>query len=62
MNPDFGYKHLTGLAWLLCLIAIVMTVLLVIRKKKGFGENLTELLFATPATLCGLGRLLKAFV
>ena len=39
MNPDFGYKHLTGLAWLLCLIAIVMTVLLVIRKKKGFGEK-----------------------
>ena len=39
MNPDFGYKHLTGLAWLLGLIAIVMTVLLVIRKKKGLGEK-----------------------
>ena len=34
MNPDFGYKHLTGLAWLLGLIAIVMTVLLVMQVMK----------------------------
>ena len=38
MNVDFGYKHLVGLAWLLPLIAIVLTVLLVIRKKLGKGE------------------------
>ena len=39
MNPDFGHKHLTGLAWLLPLIAIVIAVLLIIRKKNNFGEK-----------------------
>ena len=39
MNVDFGQKHLVGLAWLLPLIAIVLTVLLVIRKKGKFGES-----------------------
>ena len=38
MNPDFGYKHLVGLVWLLSLIAVVMAALLVIRKKKNLGE------------------------
>ena len=33
MNLDFGPKHLIGLAWLFSLIAIVLTVLLVLRKK-----------------------------
>ena len=39
MNPDFGTKHLTGLGWLLTLIAIVLTVLLVIKKKKNLDEK-----------------------
>lgn len=39
MNTDFGYKHLTGLAWLLSLIAILLTGLLWTKKKKGYGEN-----------------------
>ena len=39
MNLDFGPKHLTGLAWLLPLIAIVIAVLLIIRKKNNFGEK-----------------------
>lgn len=38
MNPDFGTKHLSGLAWLFSLIAILLTVLLVIRKKRNLGE------------------------
>ena len=38
-NVDFGAKHLTGLAWLLPLIAVVLTVLLVIKKKGNFGES-----------------------
>ena len=33
MNPDFGYKHLVGLAWLFTLIGVMLTVLLLIRKK-----------------------------
>ena len=39
MIPDFGTKHLTGLAWLLSLIAIVLTVLLVIKKKFKYDEK-----------------------
>ena len=38
MNPDFGTKHLTGLAWLFTLIAVMLTVLLTLRKKKNLGE------------------------
>ena len=38
MNPDFGTKHLTGLAWLFSLIAVLLIVLLVIRKKRNLGE------------------------
>ena len=39
MNVDFGTKHLTGLAWLLPLIAIVLTVLLTIKKKRNLGRD-----------------------
>ena len=39
MNPDFGTKHLIGLAWLLSLIAVFLIVLLTVRKKKGYGEK-----------------------
>ena len=39
MNLDFGTKHLTGLAWLLPLIAVALVILLTIRKKKGYGEK-----------------------
>ena len=37
MNTDFGDKHLVGLAWLLILIAVALTVLLLIKKKRGLG-------------------------
>lgn len=39
MNLDFGYKHLTGLAWLLSLIAITLVALLLARKKWSLGEK-----------------------
>ncbi len=39
MNVDFGPKHLTGLVWLFSLIAVLLTTLLVIRKKYKLGEN-----------------------
>lgn len=39
MVQDFGTKHLTGLAWLLALIIVVLTVLLIIKKKYKFGES-----------------------
>ena len=39
MNYDFGHKHLVGLAWLFPLIAVLLTVLLIIRKKFKLGES-----------------------
>ena len=36
---NFGFKHLTGLAWLFTLIATLLVVLLVIKKKFNKGEN-----------------------
>jgi hypothetical protein len=39
MNPDFGIKHITGLAWLLSLIVTALIVLITIKKKKGYGEK-----------------------
>ena len=42
MNPDFGQKHLIGLAWLFCLIAVLLITLLFIRKKCKLGENFDE--------------------
>ena len=39
MNENFGYKHLIGLAWLLPLIALLLTILLLIRKKWKLGER-----------------------
>ena len=38
MNTDFGYKHLTGLAWLACLIAVLLIVLVTIKKKGKLGD------------------------
>lgn len=39
VNADFGSKHLTGLAWLFTLIAVLLTTLLIIRKKFNKGEK-----------------------
>ena len=39
MNADFGYKHLTGLAWLLSLIAVALIVLLLIKRKWKLDEK-----------------------
>lgn len=38
MNVDFGYKHLTGLAWLLTLIAALLVTTVLIKKKYKLGE------------------------
>ena len=51
MNVDFGPKHLSGLAWLLPLIAAVLTVLLIIKKKKGFGVARNVNLFTIAVLL-----------
>ena len=38
MNVDFGYKHLTGLVWLFTLIAVLLTVILIIKKRFKLGD------------------------
>ena len=39
MPGDFGYKHLTGLAWLFSLIIILLVTLLTIKKKFNKGKE-----------------------
>ena len=39
MNIDFGYKHLTGLAWLLTLIAALLVLLIFIKKKFKLSDS-----------------------
>ena len=39
MNIDFGPKHLTGLVWLSILIAVVLTVLLLIKRRWKLGVD-----------------------
>lgn len=39
MNPDFGSKHLIGLAWLLTLIAVSIAVLMIVKKKYKLDEK-----------------------
>ena len=39
MNTDFGPKHLVGLIWLFSLIAVILTILLTIKKKYKFDRN-----------------------
>ena len=39
MVPNFGEKHISGLIWLASLIAVMLTVLLTIKKKFKLGEN-----------------------
>lgn len=39
MNPDFGSKHLIGLAWLLTLIALSIAVLMIVKKKYKLDEK-----------------------
>ena len=39
MNVDFGHKHLTGLAWLFSFIAVLLVVVLFLKKKFKLGES-----------------------
>ena len=38
VNVDFGPKHLTGLAWLACLIVALLIILVTIKKKYKPGD------------------------
>ena len=39
MVENFGSKHITGLVWLISLIIVVLTILLLVKKKYKFGES-----------------------
>ena len=59
MNVDFGPKHLSGLAWLLALVAIILTALLIIRKKKGLGEQFDKAVIRYTCYFMWLGEIIK---
>ena len=61
MNPDFGYKHLTGLAWLFTLIATLLIVLLVVKKKYKFGENYDRAVIRYTAYFMWAWEIVKTF-
>ena len=61
MNPDFGYKHITGLIWLFALIIIALVVLLVIRKKYKLGEKFDKAVIKCTCALMWLGEIIKTF-
>ncbi|MCK7487600.1 MAG: hypothetical protein MZU97_20350 [Bacillus subtilis] len=46
---NFGSKHLIGIAWLFILIAVLLVVLLTIRKKKQLGERFDQRVIAASA-------------
>ena len=61
MIPDFGTKHLTGLAWLLSLIAIMLVFLLNVRKKKGFGEKFDRAVIRYTCYFMWAWEIIKTF-
>ena len=56
---NFGFKHLTGLAWLFGLIAVLLTVLLVIRKKYNKGESYDRAVIRYTAYFMWIWEIIK---
>ena len=61
MNVDFGYKHLIGLAWLFGLIAIVLTLLLVIKRKRKLGEDYDRAIIRYTCYFMWFWEIIKTF-
>ena len=56
---NFGYKHLTGLAWLGGLITILLVVLLVVRKKLNKGESFDRAVIRYTAYFMWIWEIIK---
>ena len=61
MNPDFGYKHLIGLAWLLTLIAATLAVLLIVKKKYKFDEKFDRAVIRYTCYFMWAWEIIKTF-
>ena len=61
MNPDFGYKHLTGLAWLFTLITSLLVLLLFVKKKYKLGENYDRAVIRYTAYFMWAWEIIKTF-
>ena len=56
---NFGYKHLTGLAWLLSIIAVLLIVLLIVRKKFNKGDNFDRAVIRYTAYFMWIWEIIK---
>lgn len=56
---NFGSKHLTGLLWVFTAIAVVLTVLLLIRKRFGKGESYDRKVIAGAAVFIWIWEIVK---
>ena len=56
---NFGYKHLTGLAWLSVLITVSLVILLIIRKKFNKGEKFDRAVIRYTAYFMWLWEIIK---
>ena len=61
MNPDFGSKHLIGLAWLLTLIAAALAVLLIVKKKYRLDEKFDRAVIRYTCYFMWAWEIIKAF-
>ena len=61
MNVDFGYKHLTGLAWLFSLIAVLLVVVLFLKKKFKLGENYDKAVIRYTCYFMWAWEIIKTF-
>ena len=61
MNQDFGYKHLSGLVWIMALIALLLIVLLVIKRKYKLGENFDRAVIRYTCYIMWAGEIIKTF-
>ena len=59
--PNFGSKHLIGLAWLFSLIAVTLTVLLIVKRKYKLGENYDRAVVRYTCYFMWIWEIIKTF-
>lgn len=59
---NFGIKHLTGLVWLFTLIAVLLVVLLTIKRKHQYGEKFDQRVIAGAALFIWFWEAVKTIV
>ncbi|MDP2425118.1 MAG: YwaF family protein [Candidatus Izemoplasmatales bacterium] len=59
---NFGSKHLLGLLWVFSLIAVMLIILLSVRKKKGYGRSFDIKVIAGSALFIWMWEIIKTIV